>query len=165
MSQYKIAPPQKSLPPGRQFTGKNPPYPAGDFSGGDPIMGRLFSRPVWRYFNKRKIYQIRDYFSSPRADFSRQRHFNLTPAPRVVLPRPLMCSSLLRVTPPPRRSRRVYTSPPQPAILLELKPKTLAQETLFIVTITLQPTRNCLATVHTIALWLYTYLTAFTYTG
>jgi len=72
--------PQKVFP-GQQFSGKNPTYSAAaqagrifigklstgeDFSGGDPIMGRL----LWgrRYFNKGETYQICDYLS--RADFS-----------------------------------------------------------------------------------------------
>jgi len=77
---YRIAPPQKSIPstdnlPVKIRLARQPPgrdgflpvncRPREDFSGGDPIIGRL----LWceQYFNKGEAYQFRDYFS--RADF------------------------------------------------------------------------------------------------
>jgi len=77
---YTIAP-KKSVSPGRQFTGKNPPRLAaaragriftvklsagGDFSGeGDPIMGDFYGAGDILIG---ETYQFRDYFS--RAEFS-----------------------------------------------------------------------------------------------
>jgi len=49
-------------PPGRQFTGKNPPRPAIAFLGGRSYNAETFLRGR-RYFNKGETYQFRDYLS------------------------------------------------------------------------------------------------------